>query len=188
VFRSPSLAGILQLGVLLLIIFGVWIAVANAVYVACLGYQQPASLGDFLRQVFTTSGGRALFVLGNGIGFLFAVGVLAISAVSFPLLLDRQVSAIGAIATSIRVVAKNPTVMALWGLVVAGLLFIGSLPLFMGLAVVLPVLGHATWHLYRKAVVAGGSRRNEPRPPNPRGRYAADFPLSLFARTREEER
>jgi uncharacterized membrane protein len=188
VFRSPSLSGILALGLLLLIIFGLWIAVANALYVACLGYQQPASVSDFLRQVFTTSGGHALIVLGNGIGFLFAVGVLAISAVSFPLLLDRQVSAMAAIATSIRVVAKNPTVMALWGLIVAVLLLIGSLPLFFGLAVVMPVLGHATWHLYRKAVVADGSPRNEPRPPNPRGRYAADFPLSLFARTREEER
>jgi uncharacterized membrane protein len=87
-----------------------------------------------------------------GVGFLFALLVLAISVVSFPLLLDRDVGLYGAVSTSIRAVATNPSPMALWGLIVAGGLAIGMLPAFLGLIVVLPVLGHATWHLYRKVV------------------------------------
>ena len=105
---------------------------------------------------------------------------------SFPLLLDREVGAAVAVLTSVRVVAANPVTMALWGLIVAALLVIGSLPLFLGLAVVLPVLGHATWHLYRKAVV----ERTQARAPisarsRPDKRYAAEFPVSLFKRTQD---
>jgi uncharacterized membrane protein len=77
------------------------------------------------------------------------------------------------------VVLKNPVTMAVWGLIVAALLFAGSLPFFLGLTVVVPVLGHATWHLYRKAVDTSGLPRPEQRP-LPRKRAAADFPASLF--------
>ena len=90
--------------------------------------------------------------VGVGIGFLFAVVVLAISVVSFPLLLDRDVGVRTAIATSFRAVKANPGTMAVWGMIVAGGLVIGSIPVFLGLIVVVPVLGHATWHLYRKVV------------------------------------
>lgn len=152
VFRSPSLAAISALGLLLLAIFFIWIAVANALYVATFGYAAAASVPDFLDRIFRTSAGWRLVILGNGIGFLFAVLVLAISVVSFPLLLDRKVSPIVAILTSLRAVAANPVAMAAWGLVVAALLVVGSLPLFVGLAIVVPILGHATWHLYRKVV------------------------------------
>ena len=93
-----------------------------------------------------------LIVFGNGIGFLFAVVALSISVVSFPLLLDRDVGAIVAIYTSVRAVAANPVMMALWGLFVAVALLLGSLPFFIGLAIVMPVLAHATWHLYRRLV------------------------------------
>ena len=93
-----------------------------------------------------------MIVVGIGVGFLFALLALAVSVVSFPLLLDRNVGIGTAISTSMRVVAANPGVMALWGLIVAGGLVLGSLPLFVGLVVVLPVLGHATWHLYRNVV------------------------------------
>jgi uncharacterized membrane protein len=95
-----------------------------------------------------------LIIVGNLIGFVLAAVVLAISVVSFPLLLDRDVGAAVAIQTSVRAVLANPWTMALWGLIVAGLLALGSAVLFVGLAVVVPVLGHATWHLYRR-VVAG---------------------------------
>jgi uncharacterized membrane protein len=78
---------------------------------------------------------------------------LAISVVSFPLLLDRDADALIAVATSIKTVRKNPIPMTLWGLIVAAALMIGSLPFFMGLTLVVPVLGHATWHLYRKVIV-----------------------------------
>jgi uncharacterized membrane protein len=107
--------------------------------------------------------------------------VLTISVVSFPLLLDRDVGAVEAVLTSVRVVGANPLMMAIWGLIVAGLLVIGSLPFFFGLAVVVPVLGHSTWHLYRKVVEPDPSPRpDHPRPQHKR-RYAAQFPAALFA-------
>ncbi len=108
--------------------------------------------------------------------------VLTISVVSFPLLLDRDIGAIEAVLTSARAVAANPVPMAIWGLIVAVLLVIGSLPFFLGLAVVVPVLGHATWHLYRKVVEPDSSPRPEqPAPPtSQRRRYAAQFPAALF--------
>ena len=152
VLRSPSRGAIAALGLLLLAIFLIWIAVAQAIYIANFGYEPAASIPDFLHQVFTTPAGSMLIIVGNLVGFLFALLVLTISVVSFPLLLDRDVGAVEAVLTSVRVVATNPLMMAIWGLIVAGLLVIGSLPLFFGLAVVVPVLGHATWHLYRKVV------------------------------------
>lgn len=91
-------------------------------------------------------------LIGCGVGFAFAVLTLSVSAVSFPLLLDRKVGMMTAIWTSIRAVGSNPITMSLWGLIVGGLLVLGSIPLFFGLAVVVPVLGHATWHLYRLVV------------------------------------
>ncbi len=102
--------------------------------------------------------------------------------VSFPLLVDRDVGAAAAITTSVRAVAANPVTMAAWGFIVAALLLIGSLPAFIGLAVVMPVLGHATWHLYRKVVEADSSPRVDFRPPQQGRHVAADFPVSLFTR------
>ncbi len=181
VLRSPSRGAIAALAFLLLTIFVIWIAVAQAIYVANFGYEPAASIPDFIRQVFTTPAGWALIIVGNIVGFLFAVMVLTISVVSFPLLLDRDVGAVEAVLTSVRVVAANPLTMAIWGLIVASLLAIGSLPLFLGLAVVVPILGHSTWHLYRKVVEPDLSPPQRlPRPPTSR-RYAAQFPASLFA-------
>lgn len=185
VFHSPSIGAIVALGVLLMVIFLVWVATANAIYVANFGYAAPASIGQFVRDVLTTPAGWHLILVGNAVGFLFAAVVLTISVVSFPLLLDRDAGAAVAVMTSIRAVLANPLTMALWGLIVAALLLIGSLPLFLGLAVVLPVLGHATWHLYRKVVEPDPNPRPEYRP-RPKGpRYAADFPAVLFPWTRE---
>src|SRR5262249_20270067 len=150
--HRPTFGAIATLGVLLMAIFLIWLAVAQAIYVATFGYLPAASMPDFFRQVFTTPEGWTLIVVGNGVGFLFAVLVLTISVVSFPLLIDRDVGAAGAIVTSVRVVLANPVIMAVWGLIVAALLAIGSIPLLFGLAVVMPILGHATWHLYRRAV------------------------------------
>jgi uncharacterized membrane protein len=118
--------------------------------------------------------------VGTGVGFLFAVLTLTISAVSFPLLLDRDVGAAVALLTSIRVVATNPVTMALWGLMVAALLVIGSVAFFLGLTVVIPVLGHATWHLYRKAVEPSPNPRAAYHPRDKSYRSAADSPAALF--------
>jgi uncharacterized membrane protein len=180
--HSASIGGILALGVSLAVIFLVWVAIAQAIYVANFGYAPPESIPNFLRQVFTTPEGWTLIIVGNGVGFLFAVLVLMMYVVSFPLLLDRDVGAAIAILTSVRAVLRNPVTIAMWGLVVAGLLLIGSLPLFMGLAVVMPVLGHSSWHLYRKVVEPDVSPRREPiAPKRRRRRYAAQFPAALFA-------
>jgi uncharacterized membrane protein len=112
----------------------------------------PSSVGEFVSRVLTTPEGRELIIVGNTVGFLFALLVLVISVVSFPMLVDRNVGAATAVRTSVRAVIENPVTMAMWGLIVAVSLLIGSLPFFFGLAVVFPVLGHATWHLYRKVV------------------------------------
>jgi uncharacterized membrane protein len=145
VLRSSSIGAIVARGLLLLLlIVGVWLAIANAIYVADFGYAPPASFASFIHEVLTTPAGWNLIVVGNAVGFCFAVVVLTIGVVSFPLLLDRDVGAAVALLTSIRAVAENPLVMAAWGLIVAVLLALGSLPFFLGLTVVLPVLGHAT--------------------------------------------
>ncbi|MGH6841887.1 MAG: DUF2189 domain-containing protein, partial [Methylocella sp.] len=102
--------------------------------------------------VATTSRGWSLIALGNTIGAAFAVVVLSISVVSFPLLLDRDVGLAAAVLTSLRAVRENPFTMAIWGLIVAAFLAIGFLLLFVGLAVTVPILAHATWHLYRRVV------------------------------------
>src|SRR5690606_22842127 len=104
VLQSSSIGAIAALGVLLLAIFVLWIAVANAIYVATFGYATPASLGQFVTDVLTTREGWTLIIVGNAVGFLFAALVLTISVVSFPLLLDRDVGAAVALSTSIRAV------------------------------------------------------------------------------------
>jgi uncharacterized membrane protein len=152
VVRSPAIGAIVLLGLILLAIFLVWIAAAWAVYALTLGPAPPASIGGFIRDVLTTERGWMMIGVGIGVGFLFALLALAISVVSFPLLLDRETGLDTAIRTSFRAVAANPGAMAAWGLIVAAGLAIGSIPLFVGLIVVLPVLGHATWHLYREVV------------------------------------
>jgi len=152
VVRSPGFGAILVLGLVLLAIFVLWMLAAAVIYQLTLGPEPPLSITAFARDVFTTSAGWTMIVVGVGLGFLFALLVLAISVVSFPLLLDRDVGLYGAVSTSIRAVAANPGPMAVWGLIVAGGLVIGMIPAFLGLIIVMPVLGHATWHLYRKVV------------------------------------
>lgn len=155
VLRSPAIPSIVALALMLFAIFGAWVFVAERIYGATLGaVAQPTSVGEFVRFLRDTPEGWRLILLGNGAGFVFAVVVLALTVVSFPLLLDRDVGPGVAVRTSLRAVATNPIPMAAWGLIVAALLVLGSLPLFIGLAVAMPVLGHGTWHLYRKVVAS----------------------------------
>ena len=186
VLRAPSFGAMLEVGILLFVLFGVWIAAADAIYIAIFGNAPAASIPDFATRVLTTPEGWSLIIIGCGVGFLFAVVALCVSVVAFPLMLDRHTTAIDAIRTSVLVAMKNPVPIAAWGLIVAALLVIGSLPVLLGLAVVLPVLGHATWHLYRRAVEPDPNPvKEEPRPPKEGHRYAADFPASLFPWSRE---
>jgi uncharacterized membrane protein len=152
VLRSPSFGAMLGLGVLLLAIFGVWIATAQAIYVASFGNEPASEIPNFVSRVLTSPEGHRLILIGCGTGFLFAVAALCVSIVAFPIMLDRHASVVDAVTTSLRVVARNPVAVATWGIIVAALLIAGSLPFFLGLTVVIPLLGHATWHLYRKAV------------------------------------
>ncbi len=154
VFRSPSFPAIVLLGLLLMVIFLLWLVAALAIYELTLGPEPPVSLRSFVRDVLTTDPGWTMIGVGIGVGFLFAVLALTISVLSFPLLLDRDVGVGTAVMTSVRAVFTNPVPMTLWGLIVAGGLVVGSIPFLLGLIIVMPVLGHATWHLYRKVVVS----------------------------------
>jgi uncharacterized membrane protein len=149
VFRSPSFGAIVVLGLVLMAIFLLWLLAAEAIYQITLGPAPPASLAGFAHDVLATPAGWTMIGVGVGVGFLFALLVLAISVISFPLLLDREAGVDTAVLTSIRAVLTNPGPMAAWGLIVAGGLVIASIPFFLGLIIVMPVLGHATWHLYR---------------------------------------
>jgi uncharacterized membrane protein len=162
VLRSRSLLAVAELGAILFAVFVAWLFTAQTVYALTVGPGLPEAPLAFLTTIMTTPGGWALVVAGNAIGLLFAAFVLAISVVSFPMMLDRHVGALVAIRTSLRVVRRNPGTMAAWGFLVAMALATASLPAFVGLAIVVPILGHATWHLYRRAVRperhGGGSR------------------------------
>jgi uncharacterized membrane protein len=153
VVSSPGIGAIMGLGLIVIALFAAWLAASYALSVAVFAQEAPTTVENFVRQVFATNEGRWMIAIGIGLGFVFALAVFMISAVSFPLVLDRHVDVDVAIRTSIRVVVENPRAMALWASIVVGGLVLGSLPALLGLIVVVPVLGHATWHLYRKAVV-----------------------------------
>jgi uncharacterized membrane protein len=149
--RHAAFGPILALDAILAVLFVAWLAAASALYDAVIG-PAPADLGGFLAALFTTAEGWTLILAGNAVGLVFAVVAYLLSAVSFPLLVDTNVGLKGAVATSIRAVATNPRPMALWALILAGGLILGSLPLLLGLPVILPILGHASWHVYRRVV------------------------------------
>lgn len=173
---------------MLLVLFAAWIATAQTIYWFHFGYAVPDSIESFVRQVLFTDAGHRMILIGNAIGFLFALAAFVISVVAFPLLIDRRIGAVAAAATSVRAVLHNPVTMALWGLIVALALLLGSLPFLVGLAIVVPVLGHATWHLYRKVVVPDRPPRQE-QPATPTLRHsAADFPEVLLSGWRRRPR
>jgi uncharacterized membrane protein len=180
VVHSPSFKAILGLGALLMLLLAVWVGVAQWIYEANFGVREPASPVAFAKSLFTTREGLRFLTIGNTVGLFFALLAFALSAVSFPLMLDRNVGIAVAITTSIKAVVMNPLTMLLWGLIVAGALFLGSLPFLVGLAIVMPVLGHATWHLYRRVIEPdfGPRPKLEGRPQVER--HAADFPAVLF--------
>jgi uncharacterized membrane protein len=156
VFRSPAMFSIAAAGALQLALFIAWLKSAEAIYTAYFGKEASATLPGFLHNVLHTGDGWTMMFWGDLAGLGFAIVALAISVVTFPLLLERDVGALSAIDTSIRAIVRNPVPVLLWGGIVAVLLVIGSLPLFAGLAIILPVLGHATWHFYRKLVEPPG--------------------------------
>jgi uncharacterized membrane protein len=153
VWRSPAMPSIAAVGAMLLVLFLLWLFTAQAIYGRYYGTDAPDTVLGFLKDVISTSRGWGLILVGNFAGFIFALVALCTSAVAFPLMLDRDVGALEAVKTSAKVVAASPGPMLLWGMIIAGALFWGALPFLAGLIIVLPVLGHSTWHIYRKAVV-----------------------------------
>ncbi|MBU3076246.1 DUF2189 domain-containing protein [Sphingomonas quercus] len=152
VAKRPAFDAIVIVGGLLLVVFFAWMAVAAGLYLWLIG-PVPETVNGFLTRLFTTPEGWALIVLGNAAGLFFSALALTVSVVSMPMLVDKPVDARTAIDTSVRAVAANKGVMLRWGLMVGALLVLGAIPALIGLAVVLPVLGYATWHLYTRLVV-----------------------------------
>lgn len=152
IINSPSFVPILLLATYLFVIFLFWLFLAYFLYTVTLGPEAPTSSMGFVRDVFTTGAGWTMMIVGVLIGFVFATLAFAISLVSFPLLIDRHVGLANAITTSFNVARKNPTTVAAWGAIIALSLAFGAITLFVGLIVVLPVMGHASWHFYRRAV------------------------------------
>lgn len=153
--RRPSADEIGYVAILLLGIFALWLVSAGLLYLLLWGFDVPTSISEFAARLFTTREGWALVVIGNLLGLFFATLVLATSVVSMPMLVDCDVSAGDAVALSVAAVRANPWPMLQWGVIVAVLLVVGSIPLFVGLAVVLPWLGYATWHLYGRLIDRG---------------------------------
>ncbi|HET8611983.1 MAG TPA: DUF2189 domain-containing protein, partial [Sphingomonas sp.] len=152
VLKNPSIGAIVGVAALMLAIFGGWVWAAGAIHDAFLGNVPPPSVGAFLGQLFGTAAGWEMMIVGDAVGLVFALGVLILTWVSMPMLVDRPVDGGTAIVTSARAVMANPLMALRWGLTVAVLLVLGAIPAFIGLAVVLPWLGYATWHLYTRIV------------------------------------
>ena len=149
---ARSIGPVLVMGLYLLALFILWMATALALYNATLGPEMPASLPAFANAVLTTPEGWSLIWVGYGTGAIFALIVLVTTLTTLPMLIDHPVGLPVAVATSLRVAWKNPLAVVAWGACVAALLVVGTIPLFLGLIIVLPVLGHGTWHFYRLAV------------------------------------
>jgi cytochrome c oxidase subunit 2 len=177
VFRSRNFGAIMLLGLILVALYLVWLGISWWLYRVLSGPQPLYSVGRFVQDLFLTEAGWWLIGLGCGLGFLFAAVALVITNVAFPLLLDREVGLATAITTSIRAAIVNPVPIAAWGLIVAGGLLVGAIPLFIGLVIVMPVLCHATWHLYRKLV----PRQAAAPPPHHRRKAAVNAPAAAAA-------
>jgi uncharacterized membrane protein len=152
VTRSPSFPSIVTGGLMLFAFFVVWLVAAQTLYMNVFGDVFPRTFSAFSSDVFGTPEGTQLIVWGNLLGFGFAVVVLATTVVTFPILLDRDIGLVAAMETSLRATIANPAAVLLWGLIVAVSLAVAMIPLFVGLALAIPILGHSTWHLYRKLV------------------------------------
>ncbi len=149
--RATTTTNIFFLGFILLFVLFVWLRVASLIFALFFGLSGP-SLGELLTEVLTTADGLLFLVIGNAVGAGFAFLVFSISLISFPYMLEKDVDPVTAVALSVSAVAKNALPLAGWGLFVAVALAVSWLPFFLGLVVVLPVLGHATWRLYKKLI------------------------------------
>ncbi len=143
--QIPSIAAVI------VVFFLFWNFLAHMIFALFLGLQAMTNISTSF-DVFLTGNGLMMLAVGTLVGAGFAGVLFSLSVVSLPLLLDREIDFVTAMITSVSVVLTNPRVMLVWGLFIAALLFLGMAMWFLGLFIVLPVLGHATWHLYRRAL------------------------------------
>ncbi len=143
--QIPSLAAVV------VVFFLFWNFLAHMIFALFLGNATMTNISSSLA-VFTTPEGLAMLAVGTAVGAVFALLLFSLTVVSLPMLLDREVDFVTAMLTSLALVRENPRVMLGWGGLIAVCLFLGMLPGFAGLFVVLPLFGHASWHLYRRAI------------------------------------
>jgi uncharacterized membrane protein len=140
---------ILCMGVIVFVAFGFWLMIAHAVFTVFLA---TSGIGSESLDLLFTLSGQLMLLVGSAIGALIAWALYSITIISLPMLVDRDVDFITAIIASLATVRANTLVLLAWGLVIVGALFVAMVPFFLGLLVALPVLGHATWHLYRRVL------------------------------------
>lgn len=145
---------ILSMGVILFVAFAFWLMVAHGIFAIFLA---ESGIGSESLELFRTGAGLMMLLVGSIVGGLMALAFYAVTVVSLPMLVDREVDFITAIIVSLATVRSNKAVLLAWAVMIAIALFVAMLPLFLGLLVVLPVLGHATWHLYRRSVSQSGA-------------------------------
>ena len=150
--KRPSVDDMGIVAGLLLAIFALWLIAAGVLYATLFGWSTPTNLIDFFRTVLTSVNGWLLIFAGAIVGAIFGWIVLSLSVASLPMLVDCDVSASEAVSASWRAAHANKAEMIRWGLTVLALLVLGSIPLFVGLALVLPWLGYSTWHLYTRLI------------------------------------
>jgi uncharacterized membrane protein len=140
---------ILSMGVIVFVAFGFWLMVAHGIFAVFLA---ASGIGSESLALFGTTAGLMMLVVGSAVGALMALAFYAITVMSLPMLVDRNVDFLTAIIVSLAAMRANRRVLLAWAGLIAAALFVAMLPLFLGLLVALPVLGHATWHLYRRTV------------------------------------
>lgn len=142
-----------MMGFILFMAFGIWLGIAHGIFAVFL---YSSTTGPATLELFLHGKGLAMLIFGGFVGAMLALAFFAITVVSLPMLVDRRIDFITAIIVSLGAVRSNGRVMLIWAALIATLLFLAMLPAFLGLLVVLPLLGHATWHLYRRAVSPSG--------------------------------
>jgi len=150
--HTSAFAPILALSLIMMLLYVAWLYMAEMIFFGLFAENTPSTISAFVSELFSSRRGGALIVYGNFVGFLFACTAMAISVVAFPLALDKPVTSVTAMRVSVRAFIDNLAVLCVWGLIVVALLAVGAAFFLVGLAVALPILGHATWHLYRKLV------------------------------------
>jgi uncharacterized membrane protein len=143
--QIPAIAAVI------VVYFLFWNFLSHMIFALFLGNATMTNVSSSLA-VFLSAQGLAMLAFGTAVGAAFATLLFSLTVVSLPMLLDREVDFVTAMLTSFALVRENPRVMLTWGALIATCLFLGMLPGFLGLFLVLPLFGHASWHLYRRAI------------------------------------